>query len=416
MKASCEMETTKAQTAFWLEPRSRLLRTIWIALLCGGVVFVVGSYALSRPLHDFVEYWTAAHRIVAHQDPYSLVEAMKIEKALGWEEPVPLMFVCPPWALTLIAPLGVLQSYSAAWLIWLATMSLAVCAASWLLMQLYFRDVRIREISENDWQQCVFAFTFYPILIDLKFNQIAPLLLLGLAGFLYFQEKNRSTRAGAFLSLTLIKPQLLLLVWVALLLDYRDRREWKPLAAVAAVVSLLISVAIVFDVHAIQHYWALVRSPYLSINPSGIVAGIRQVLGGQNTYWMQFIPPVLGLTWFAWYWRHHRANWRWSERMPTLVVASLLASGYGWLFDQTLLAVPIIALAAHYARKEGRLPSHFVIHYTILNVGLLLGAMMSSPWTYAPAPILLAVLLSRTTVPAETPSMDCSIMVGRTEG
>jgi hypothetical protein len=81
--------------------------------------------------------------------------------------------------------------------------------------------------------------------------------------------------------------------------------------------------------------------------------------------------------------------------MPALVTVSLLTTSWGYMFDQTLLAVPIIAIAGHHANKLGRLPRNLVILYTVLNVSLILLAMVSSPWSFVPAPVVIAFLLYR---------------------
>ena len=81
--------------------------------------------------------------------------------------------------------------------------------------------------------------------------------------------------------------------------------------------------------------------------------------------------------------------------MPALITASLLSTSWGYMFDQTLLAIPIIAIAGHHANKLGRLPRNLVILYTVLNVTLILLAMASSPWSFVPAPIVIAILLHR---------------------
>jgi hypothetical protein len=88
-------------------------------------------------------------------------------------------------------------------------------------------------------------------------------------------------------------------------------------------------------------------------------------------------------------------NWNWTDHMPALVAGSILTTGYGWLFDQTLLAIPIIALAGKYAKELGYLPRNMVFLYTALNVTLILLAMASSPWGFVPAPIIIAFLLYR---------------------
>ncbi len=393
--AQIQMPSTTTELTPVVGRRYSILRVIWIAILSGAVLLVVGGYALSRPLHDFVEYWTTAHRLLAHQNPYDIGETFQMQKPLGWEEPVPLIPLNPPWMLTLLAPLGLFKSYELAWLVWVASLGLALALSSRLLMDLYFGDLRLHDVSDRGFYRCLFAFTFYPVLLSLKFAQIDALLLLGIAGFLYFESKDNPILSGVLLSLTAFKPQLTYLVWFAVFLRTLQTRRWKTLASAGAAIALLMAVAWSFDPRVIRQYLELASGPYGQIYPSGIVGGVRRMFGGLNTFWLQFLPLAGGIAWFASYWRRYRKEWDWIEQMPALVTASLLTSAWGWLFDQTLLAVPIISLAAHYARKEERLPRNLVVIYTILNIALLLGAMVSSPWAYLPAPVLMAFLLFR---------------------
>ena len=77
-----------------------------------------------------------------------------------------------------------------------------------------------------------------------------------------------------------------------------------------------------------------------------------------------------------------------------LVVVSVLTSAYGWLFDQTLLALPVIAVAGKRANALGRLSGNPVVWYTALNCILML--LMALPTlNLLPAPIFLAVWLKR---------------------
>src|SRR5215469_1007430 len=111
----------------------KLKRTVGMGVLGVVLLAVVCMFALSHPKQDFIEYWTAAHLLRAHANPYSLNEMFKAQRALGWTEPVPLMFVCPPWALPIIAPLGYV-SYGVAWFLWMAALVGAMGVASRLLM------------------------------------------------------------------------------------------------------------------------------------------------------------------------------------------------------------------------------------------------------------------------------------------
>jgi Glycosyltransferase family 87 len=362
-------------------------------VLC--LVLVVVAYAFTRPLEDFVAYWTAAHLLVSHQNPYSLGEVFRFQQSLGWREPIPLVALNPPWTLPFFAPLGLTHSYALAWLGWVAVMTCAIAISSRMLMDIYFRDVRLPEISDATIYRCLFAFTFYPVLLSLKFAQTVPVVLLGTAAFLFYEEKRRPILAGALFGLTAVKPNLVYLVWLALLLRSIHERRWKTLTAAAGVITSLTAVALLMDPHAIGQYRALASSPLPRVLMPGMAGAVRSLFGGRDLFWLQFLPPVAGLSWFALYWRKHRSNWSWIDRMPALVTASLLTTSWGYMFDQTLLAIPIIALAGAHAQVFGRLPRNLVILYTALNVTLILLAMASSPWSFVPAPIIVAFLLYR---------------------
>ena len=202
---------------------------------------------------------------VGHGNPYSLAEVFAAEKQLGFSEPIPIMFLCPPWVLTMIAPLGFFHSYIVAWLSWLATLIAAVAVASKLLMDIYFGSLEIPEISSPPSYRYLFAFTFYPVLMALKFTQLSPLVFLGVAGLVHEQTRKRPIIAGLFLSITLLKPHLVLLLWVALLVD----RQWKILGASATVISILSLVTVL-------HY-RTAFADYLSSH--------EQPLSGGNCIW-----------------------------------------------------------------------------------------------------------------------------------
>jgi hypothetical protein len=371
-----------------------------VSLLFGGVALVVLLYALSHPVYDFVEYWTAAHLLTAHHNPYSMGEMFRSEKPLGMNGPVPLMLLSPPWVLALIMPLGIVKSYIAGWLAWTGVLVLAASIASYLLMEVYYGELRIPEVSDKPFYRCLFAFTFYPLLLSFKFSQTAPLMLLGLAGFIYFESKQKPVWAGIFVSLTLIKPHLTYLLWVGLLLWSWRQGRWKLLISAAAFASFLLALALPFDIHIVQHYRELATSPYMELFPSGITWGLRMLLGGIGTFWIQFVPPAIGLAWFSGYWWRYRANWSWTERLPLVISISVLTSAYGWLFDQSLLVIPVIYLAAKGSRPLGRIPRSMVITYTVLNCAMM--ALWPLPSIgLMPAPIVLAVLLGRDSRPSE---------------
>jgi len=363
-------------------------------LLFTGVLVVALLYAISHPVYDYVEYWTAAHLLASHHNPYSLGEMFQAERPLGMNGPVPLMLLSPPWLMGIILPLGFVQSYILGWFAWTAVLITAIAGSSYLLMEVYFGDLRIPEISDKAYYRCLFAFTFYPALLSLRFSQTAPLMLLGLAGFLFFETRHKPLCAGAFLSLTLVKPHLSYLVWAALLLWTLRERRWNMLISAIVTLVVLTAIALPFDPRLLQHYHQLATSPYMELFPSGIMWGPRMLLGGIGTFWIEFVPPAIGLIWFLFYWRKKKDSWNWTERLPLIITVSVLTSAYGWLFDQTLLVAAVMYIAAKAARPLGSFPANMVLTYTAMNC--LLMALWPFPTIgLLPAPIILLVLFVR---------------------
>jgi hypothetical protein len=367
----------------------RILTRLFLAV---ALVLVVGLYALSQPLNDFVEYWTAAHLFVARINPYSLPEMFQAERALGWPEPVPLMVLSPPWFLPLIAPLGFLKSYSAAWLAWVALLGGLVMLSTKLLLSVYDSGGAVLK-SESSISRCLLGFTFYPALVCLRFAQVGPLLLLGLAGFLWFDRRKQPVWAGISLALAAIKPNLLYLVWLAVLIRSVRQREWKLLASVAATLGLLTGIALLVDHRAVLEYWQMSNTPFVKLFPSAIGALLRRLPGAQDMFWLQFAPVAVGVGCLTMRWLRFRDAWHWDEQMPFLVTLSVLTTPYGWTFDEVLLVVPIVALAALYAKRCGGFPQTVVLVYTAVNIALIFGLMLAPQFAFPIGPVAVALFL-----------------------
>jgi Glycosyltransferase family 87 len=351
-------------------------------------IAIVAAYARSHPFVDFLVYWTGSHLFVARQNPYSLGLTYQLQQSAGYHYPIPDVMLCPPWALTFFTPLGYVQSYMLAWIAWFTILTAALAISSRALMDLYFGPLAIPEVSYPNAYRYLFAFSFYPALLALKTTQLGSLILLGVAGFLHFENENRPWLAGLALSLTMLKPHLVLLLYLVLLL----RRQWRELAASATVVLAFTVFAVYWDSAVFRQYWELMSGPYPRIVTSGMFAGVRSLFQSHNTYPLQFVPPIGGLIWLGVYWKPHRAEWSWTGRMPVLMLASFMAAPYGFVHDQALLIIPITFLAASNAKAHGRISLNAIIFYTVINGTILLLTMFSSPWCIVPAPLALALL------------------------
>jgi hypothetical protein len=296
-------------------PLRRLL--VWAGLaLIVAVLLLQGRSLLARPdflpLDDFVEYWAAGHLNALGQNPYDPESVHKLQDDIGRGADFPIMMWNPPWTLSLAMPLGLLPAPLARLLWFIAHLGLlAFCADS--LWRLYGGPPRLR------WLAWAIAFTFLPTHFLLWSGQIAPFILLGVVAFLFEQRRGRFWLAGAATVLIALVPPLL--CNPAVLWQYVD---------------------------ALLHH-----PPAQWISPT--IGSMLRLAFGPEKFWLQFVPPLVGLLWFVPHWLRHRRNWDWAEQMPWLLLASFLTASYGaWPYDLVVLLVPVIEAAARLVRRGQR--------------------------------------------------------------
>jgi hypothetical protein len=324
-------------------------------LVWGGLVLVVavlvlqGRSLLDRPdflpLDDFVEYW-AAGRLNAHgANPYDPKSLHELQNDAGRGAPFPILMWNPPWTLSLAMPLGLLPARLGRLLWFVVNLGvLAFCAAA--LWRLYGGPPRLR------WLAWAVAFTFLPTHFLLWSGQIAPFLLLGVVGFLFAQRRGRFWLAGAATVLIAIKPQLVYLFWFALLLWSIDRRRWSVLAGAVLTALLALLPPLLCNPAVLWEYGdALLHHPPAQwISPT--LGSMLRLAFGAEKFWLQFVPPLLGLSWFVPHWVRHRRDWDWLEQMPWLLLVSFLTASYGaWPYDLVVLLVPVLAVAVQVVRR-----------------------------------------------------------------
>jgi hypothetical protein len=128
---------------------------------------------------------------------------------------------------------------------------------------------------------------------------------------------------------------------------------------------------------------------------------------GEERFWLQFMPVVVGLAWFAWYWRTRPGEWNWTEQLPLLLLVSFVTAPYGaWPFDMVLLLPAATALIV--SAERGRLGRPVVTGLVAVNVGcLVLNLLKISSFYFlwvAPAVLLLYALGTRREAPAPSPA------------
>jgi hypothetical protein len=295
---------------------------------------------LKLPLYDFAAFWSAGRLNHDGVDPYDPERLAELQHAVEPGQPGVLVMWPAPWALTLLKPFALLDA-GLAHLLWqLLLLGVLVGAADWA-WRLY------GGAPDRRWVAWLLAFTFAPSVFVLVAGQFGPVLLLGFVAFLYFVRTGRDGLAGASLVLAGIKPQLSLLFWLALLFWAIDRRKWRLIAGGLVGAALMLALPLWDNPHLLSHYWfALTKRTQTHSHLSPLVAHALRLLFGYERMWLQYLPLVPGLIWLAWYWRRHRRDWDWSDRLPALLFASLLTAPYGaWPFDLVIL-LPAVLRAA----------------------------------------------------------------------
>lgn len=334
---------------------------------------LAGNLAASR---DFVSYWATGRRLVLHADPYDSNSVATLEQAAGLKFRVALVMRNPPWALPLVYPLGFLGLRLAATL-WtlLLLASLLVCVR--MLHQLHGSPS-----SHIHW----LGFAFTPATICLTMGQASLFALLGLVLFLQLHHR-RPFAAGAALWLCALKPHLFLPFAASLTAWIVVSRSYKLLAGAATALALSSAAAYAIDPSAFAAYIRMMRSPAVKDDLIPCLAVVtRQWLWPQAT-WLQYLPAALCCIWALFYFWRRRASWDWLTDGSPLILVSLLAAPYSWLYDQCL-AIPAI-LDGAYATRSRRLLAALATLILFADIEICV-VKVSSPLYLWTAPVWLA--------------------------
>lgn len=325
----------------WLKQyRLRWLLILLLIIATSILVWQSGSSTLLAPRSgdDFIEYWAAARLQMKGGNPYDPSELLVEQQSAGWPNNEALIMYNPPWTLPLLLPFG-LVDYLYGRILWLFVSYLIILFAADWFWRFYGGPVRLR------WVSWLVGFGFVPALAAIRGGQINPFILLGLLGFIASVHHRRWWLAGAFCFFISLKPQLLHLFWLALLLWAIEHRRWQIVMGAAGAVCLALGIALLMNPQALTQFIAVTihHSPDIWITPT-IGAALR-FLFGPDHFWLQFLAPFLSAIWFFYYWRTHRQEWDWAERLPLILLVSLLTTSYAWMTDQVVL-IPVVALVS----------------------------------------------------------------------
>jgi glycosyl transferase family 87 len=342
---------------------------LWTGLLLtafnlyAAVVTYVPQYLVRD---DFRLVYGAA--LAAWRDGYGHLYDLEAQKAavesLGayWSpylNPPPLAWLGTPF---LLLPFG------AAILLWTALIVCAAFTAAWLVAP---------GTGLTRWAHVALFFGLFPTAFGLMVGQPVALVAVFVATAWWFAERNRHVAAGIALSLTAIKPQLVLLVPLCLLVAGHRRMFAAWLVATAG----MVAVALVLlgpdglqryrDALSLASHWEPTRR-YAIAGPLGL---------GPQVYAVEVV--VVAIAVFA-AWRQRDGGT--ALPIATGVVASLLFTPYVGFQDFALLVV-----AGWLIIRAGATPVQvglMVAGYALLELALV---VLAVPILVAEAAFLLSL-------------------------
>ncbi len=302
--------------------------------------------ARTRP-DDFISSWAAGHLVASGANPYDPDAVLAVQRTANWTKEIP---------------------YRVGRVLWYA-LNLGACLLSADLLCRFYRGPQwLRAMS---WP---LIFTFWPAVIAVRTGQISALVLLGVAGFLYLTDQRRWIAAGACLPLVAIKPQLLHLFWIAILAWVVRERRWRVLAGAIACTLAAVAVTMLMNPAIVPQFLHMAAYDAPQAPASTLGTALRLAIArltGREDFWLQFVPPALSLFWFVPYWRRHRESWQWRERASAVLIVSLAATAYGWIYDQIVLLVPVIEVATTRAGADRQARLSIAIGFLVINAVIL---------------------------------------------
>lgn len=347
-----------------------------IVLVAGVALAFTAVYFCAVPLsghmagsRDFVSYWATGQQLVHGGNPYDGVAVTQIERSAGLKAGT-LIMRNPPWALPLAWPLGFLPVRLAS-LLW--SLVLLGCL---LLSVKIVRELHGSPPGLMHW----LGLAFTPALISLTMGQTSLFALLGLALFLR-HHSSRPFTAGTALWLCALKPHLFLPFGAALLAWIVFTRAWKVMAGAVLAVIATSALAFLLAPHAWIDYLHLMRSPAVESEFVPCLADALRHWVWPHQPWMQYLPAALACVWAVGYFWKRRHRWSWTHHASPLMLVSLLAAPYCFIYDQGL-AVPAL-MDRGYATPKRSMLIVLVVLVAVLDAELPFARVVSPLYLWA---------------------------------
>ena len=314
------------------------LRLYLVGLLLLQLLACVRFFPSARAgLTDFRTFYTTGHMLRTGDAIYDYQAEMLAQSTLVSPNPNALPFMFPPYAALLFVPLAS-GSYLTGYFLFLA-LNLCFCGLALAVMRPYTASLGTR------WRPLVplLFLSFMPLGIALMFGQVSILLLLLYCACFAALQRRKPFLAGIFLSLALIKFQIALPVALLFLIW----RQWRFIAGFICGASVLALISLrITGVKVLESYGHSLL--FMSREASSAAGETRYAMFSAqmpNLYgffhsisrgapWGLALTILCSLLVLAW-----AATQK--PSLPLALLAGILVSYHLYLYDLTLLLLPI---------------------------------------------------------------------------
>jgi hypothetical protein len=286
---------------------------------------------------DFRTFYTAGHMLRTGGDLYDYDEEVSQQSSLVSPNRYALPFMSPPYSALFFVPFS-LGSYWSGYLLF-AALNLCLCALAIKIMRPHLSSLDAR------WPPltALLFLSFMPLAVALTLGQVSIILLLLYCASFTAIQSAKPFVAGIFLSLALIKFQVALPVALLFLLW----RQWRFLAgfltgaSALTLISVVITGPMAFEAYGRSLFFMshAAASPANEAKYAMFSAQMPNLYGLFHTLsggapWglaLTMLCSVLVLFWAG----------RQQPSLPLALLAAILVSYHLYLYDLTLLLLPI---------------------------------------------------------------------------
>ena len=369
---------------------------VWVLLFVSVVVLIRLAPILIKPQNlrsdDFFHMWAAGNLNLHGENPFDprIIEQLRIQNGSIPSEELTTVVLYPPWSISLLLPFGFLE-YPISRLIWLIFSIALFLLSALLLWRIYSGNPKLQ------WVAILLIFIFSPTISALEKGQITPIVMIGIIGFVYFSTyRQNDWLAGVSLALASVKPQVALIFWMAVLFWVIYKRRWQIILGFSISIMVMTMVGLIFNQKMILQYIGILQTYHISewATPT-IGAYLRLFWLGTEKFWLQFLPTLVGVFWFIFYWRKHKQSWNWLLVLPVILFVSQLTSPYNWTYDLVILT-PAMVLAGVWMMTDWKHWTTIFLIIMFLGISILdliLHMRLDDFWFIWVAPALLGWFL-----------------------